>query len=77
MINYSFIKLKILDIGNFYNILGENIIGSTGIKYLIKVDLPVLENLSFSNDILIQLTVKWKCRGSNIYRKGDGQTSCF
>ncbi len=49
-------------------------IGNAGVKYLVKMDLPILNKLSIGNRPIIQIIVKLAVKGSNISWRVDGQT---
>ena len=44
------------------NNLGDNYIGNHGVKFLIKIDLPNLQNLVIGTRKIIQITAKSKTR---------------
>lgn len=58
----SLSSLKIVTLSNFYQKSDSNKIGSRGVKYLTKAELPLLEYLQISTDYTYvrQLQNRWR-----------------
>lgn len=69
----SGIEVTLIMLGYFY--VGENYVGSRGVKLLIKAEFQLLQKLRLSNHRLMQTTAVWGTKAPSSYQRAHGQAS--
>ena len=69
----SEIEVAVIMLGDYY--VGENYVGSRGVKLLIKAEFQLLQKLRLSNHRLMQTTAVWGTKAPSSYQRAHGQAS--